>query len=135
MNNLLLCFLFLFGFSLCTNAQSFATYSKGKATLMKPAASLQKTKAQITEDLQVKVASLSQALQSGQLDELTLKMRTAEVLLFKVLLSDINNGRQVREAYEVNFQQFWNDFSVSTPYWHSQKVSIANEVNRIVYLN
>lgn len=134
MNNLLLCFLFVFGFSLCTNAQSVAT-SKGQATLMKPAVSVQRTKDQIVQDLQVKVTGLSQALQGGQLDELTLKLRTTEVLLYKVMLSDITAGRQVREAYVENFQVFWNNFSAATPYWHTQKVAIANDLNRIVYLN
>ena len=136
MNNLLLCIVFLFGFSFCVDAQSL-TPSRGQATLLRPTTSIQRTKDQITTDLQIKLAGLSAVLQSPQVlsDETTLKMKTAEAMLFKVLLADILNGRQIREAYEANFQQFLIDFTAPTAFWQAQRVVVANDLNKIVYLN
>jgi hypothetical protein len=106
--------------------------SSGSANLAKLGGTVN-PKAQVTAGIQEKLPILYDILNQANLDEATAKMTGMEVLLYKGMLSDMNKGTSVRNAYNDNIHPFLQDFPNGE--YLARKVEIVNEFHSIVFFN
>lgn len=129
MKKVIFSFIMVMLFSLGVS-EVMAQTSAGRATLAKTDGTVQ-AKEVVIQGIQAKLPVLYQELKSAT-DELDIKLFTIESLLYKMMLSDLNSGATVRNAYTDNIEVFLREY----PYaYMDRKIEVVNEFNAIVFIN